>query len=158
MCRTRTDRWIARPDLSTGEVREGRRVPFEHDCPVQTEVVLAATSSTRGGHTALRGWGLAAAGAILLIGAAAFIPIVRARNPDATSKYIPQGSEGFKVVLSTFLAIVRLAMLVLGVVQGSDATGLDVPNSVGPWLARADLSPGEVPASPVGSVGRAAGA
>jgi hypothetical protein len=80
--------------------------------------VLAAASSTRGGHTALRGWGIAAAGATLLIVGAGFIPIVRARNVDGTSKYIPQGSEGFKVGLSALLALGGLVMLVIGVAQG----------------------------------------
>jgi hypothetical protein len=70
-------------------------------------------------HDLLRGWGLVAAGVTLLVGGLAFIPIVRAHNSDGTSKYIPQGSEGFKVVLSVLMAAAGLAMIFAGVVQAT---------------------------------------
>ena len=84
---------------------------------MRTGCWLLVATSDGDRHSTLRGWGLVAAGLSLVIGGAIFLPIVRARNPDGTSKYVPQGSEGFKVVMSLLLAIAGLAMVVAGVIQ-----------------------------------------
>jgi hypothetical protein len=80
-------------------------------------ILVAASTSNK--HDTVRGWGLVAAGVALLVGGLAFIPILRARDPDSTSKYIPQGSEGFKVVLSVLLAAAGFVMIVAGAVQAA---------------------------------------
>lgn len=85
---------------------------------VKVRAVRFATASTRGAEPPLRGWGLAAFGVAMLLGGIGFIPIVRARDADGIPKFIPQGSETFKLVLSVFLAVAGVVMVVIGVIQG----------------------------------------
>lgn len=75
---------------------------------------LYGTVASRGTTS---GWGLVAVGVLFVAFGSAFIPIVRAKNADGTSKYIPQGSESFKVALSVFLAVAGVVMVIAGFLE-----------------------------------------
>jgi hypothetical protein len=77
----------------------------------------ATLYSTAARRETVRDWGLVAFGLMAVVLGLASVAIVRAKNDEGTSKFIPQGSESFKLSLSLFLTVVGVILVIAGVVE-----------------------------------------